>query len=540
MTDYNFETLVKADGGNVKLGASLTFMNSTESVFRYPAAFKNRVPYPHVILEDVFDDVFLRECLDELKTSMAANFKETDLFKVYQTADLANLEICVNETARVRNLLRLRDFLYSSNFREFVEATAGCDGLDGVVDCSCNLYTPSCHLLCHDDVIGKRKISYVIYLTDPDEEWLESDGGQLELYGLDSDMVSPHSKPEISILPKWNSMIMFQVLPGQSFHAVREVRSQAKTRVSISGWFHTMSESDIDSARKSLSTLQQLRARSSNSVQNIQMERMFSSVVHDMHIHLNSLSRWINPEYLSQDGMEKVRQYFAEQKSVQLLDFMLPNIANELKTKIEREECRNRRESQFYEYGIGLGWKVQGPPQLCRYLKYEPSSSNVFFERSKLGDLLENIKNEVFSSEAFAVWIQKITGSSCQLYHSEVRRFRPGFDYTLAHDSRHGQNEIHVNACFTDGTKRSWDSGDIGGYTCFMQTGEDNEIGADVYEDENMNDGLQSVSASFNGLSIVHLSNDVTNFVKYVSAFAPRSRWDIVSRLQIVYANDQI
>ena len=42
-----------------------------------------------------------------------------------------------------------------------------------------------CHLLCHDDVIGTRRVSYIIYLTDPDDEWLKDDGGALELYPLD-------------------------------------------------------------------------------------------------------------------------------------------------------------------------------------------------------------------------------------------------------------------------------------------------------------------------------------------------------------------
>ena len=43
-----------------------------------------------------------------------------------------------------------------------------------------------CHLLCHDDVIGTRRVSYIIYLTDPDEDWLKEDGGALELYPLDT------------------------------------------------------------------------------------------------------------------------------------------------------------------------------------------------------------------------------------------------------------------------------------------------------------------------------------------------------------------
>ena len=43
-----------------------------------------------------------------------------------------------------------------------------------------------CHLLCHDDVIGTRRVSYIIYLTDPDDEWEEKDGGALELYPIDT------------------------------------------------------------------------------------------------------------------------------------------------------------------------------------------------------------------------------------------------------------------------------------------------------------------------------------------------------------------
>lgn len=49
-------------------------------------------------------------------------------------------------------------------------------------DCSCNVYANGGHLLCHDDVIGTRCVSWIIYLTDPDEPWEEADGGGLELY----------------------------------------------------------------------------------------------------------------------------------------------------------------------------------------------------------------------------------------------------------------------------------------------------------------------------------------------------------------------
>lgn len=44
------------------------------------------------------------------------------------------------------------------------------------------MYPKGGHLLCHDDVIGTRCVSYIMYLTDPDQEWSKHSGGALELY----------------------------------------------------------------------------------------------------------------------------------------------------------------------------------------------------------------------------------------------------------------------------------------------------------------------------------------------------------------------
>jgi Rps23 Pro-64 3,4-dihydroxylase Tpa1-like proline 4-hydroxylase len=60
------------------------------------------------------------------------------------------------------------------------------------VDCSSNCYTRGCHLLCHDDVISTRRVSYILYLTDPDEPWTAEDGGGLELYPLHDDDPGMH------------------------------------------------------------------------------------------------------------------------------------------------------------------------------------------------------------------------------------------------------------------------------------------------------------------------------------------------------------
>jgi Rps23 Pro-64 3,4-dihydroxylase Tpa1-like proline 4-hydroxylase len=118
-------------------------------------------------------------------------------------------------------------------------------------------------------------VSYIIYLTDPDDEWCQEDGGALELYPIDQvrvfavvtyrgrnaltehystllcstvlyysyfiyilysimkgSMINngeenggnqgvPAVAPTVSILPKFNSMAVFTVQPGRSYHSVQ-------------------------------------------------------------------------------------------------------------------------------------------------------------------------------------------------------------------------------------------------------------------------------------------------------------------------------
>lgn len=93
-------------------------------------------------------------------------------------------------------------------------------------DCSCNVYAHGGHLLAHDDVISTRAVSYIIYLTDPESEWQAVDGGALELYPLlEGDQTNPSGVPATCLLPYFNSMAMFTVQPGRSYHSVQEVRS---------------------------------------------------------------------------------------------------------------------------------------------------------------------------------------------------------------------------------------------------------------------------------------------------------------------------
>ena len=199
-------------------------------------------PYKYLHIKNLFNPSKLRLAQDEAKHHLTAEFKESDLFKVFQTMDLGNLLTNQENKSKIFHLLKFKEYLYSSEFRQFVSDITGVEDLTDRTDCSMNIYTNSCHLLCHDDVIGTRRVSYIIYLTDPDEEWVAEDGGALELYPLEPSSVVERSEggkqgiptalPSVSLLPTFNSMIIFPVQPGRSYHSVQEVFSD-KARMSI-------------------------------------------------------------------------------------------------------------------------------------------------------------------------------------------------------------------------------------------------------------------------------------------------------------------
>ena len=52
---------------------------------------------------------------------------------------------------------------------QVVADITGCVELTDRVDMAASAYSESSHLLCHDDVIGTRAVSFIVYLTD--DQW---------------------------------------------------------------------------------------------------------------------------------------------------------------------------------------------------------------------------------------------------------------------------------------------------------------------------------------------------------------------------------
>ncbi|CBJ27946.1 conserved unknown protein [Ectocarpus siliculosus] len=222
-----------------------------KSVAQMQGEYRISQPYRHLVIPDLMDSEVLKTACEELKSNMQATLKETDIFKVYQTGDLANMDGLPEESKRLLpSLFAIRDSLYSLEFRRLVQSLTGSGPLSGQqIDLSANAFGHTGHLLCHDDVIGTRKVSYILYLVD--EDWGSSgdkpDGGGLQLYPLDKEGVPgiPAFAPSKTIPPRWNQMVLFAVQPGRSFHDVQEVYNENKPRLAVSGWFHGALETEM-------------------------------------------------------------------------------------------------------------------------------------------------------------------------------------------------------------------------------------------------------------------------------------------------------
>ena len=78
--------------------------------------FRTSGPYQHAVIRPFAQDGRLRAVHDELVQNLTANLKESDLFKVYQTCDLANLGrngVMEELAAKMPQLIALRDAIYS-------------------------------------------------------------------------------------------------------------------------------------------------------------------------------------------------------------------------------------------------------------------------------------------------------------------------------------------------------------------------------------------------------------------------------------------
>lgn len=541
-------------------------------------------PYRWGTIKELVNDDLLRNVRKEVLTEISFTKKETDIYKVFQSGDLANMSgLNWDDLSRLPSLFKLREAIYSEEFRDFVSIVTGCGKLSGVkTDMSINTYTKGCHLLTHDDVIGSRRVSFILYLPDPDKTWKASYGGGLRLFPSIVPNV-PQTDFQEKLVPQFNQIAFFTVQPGLSFHDVEEVRVD-KQRLSIQGWFHIPQPGEAgyipgeQEATEAKSTLQQLQSKELQDYDfpkptriDLQQEELkhydeFKEFTKD---ELKYLAKYLNPLYLQKENLSKLNDVFLEESVIEMKEILNPEFANALKNSIKEEELEGHMPSNSNE--ISFPWKCAIPPHKHRYMYIDGKSSfpvseaginhvnyigtqenpNFSLTRGTANDnkLIEIA--EFFKSIAFRKWLVVATSLIVTSDQVLIRRFRPGHDFILAtptdkelarNDELNVLLEATLNLTPSAINPKNWESGEYGGYELCMSTNtnqDDEEDDPAIYKSGDNSSVLYTSQCKWNSLTLMLRDPSVLKFVKYVSINAKGSRWDISCQWNVKSADDE-
>jgi Rps23 Pro-64 3,4-dihydroxylase Tpa1-like proline 4-hydroxylase len=357
-------------------------------------------PFPHALLRDVFDERFL-EGLKEEVMELHYLQKSNDLYDFLQSNDLKGCTL--------PHVSKLKDLLYSADFRTWLQGITGIEELNDTIDMSCARYIDGSTLLCHDDELEGRRIAYILYLVPKD--WKEEDGGTLDLFGVDE-----HNEPNsivASYTPAWNSLFFFEVNPV-SYHQVAEVLSADKERLSISGWFHGppitrpphYQEPPLPETEP-IPTQQVVTVSSS------------SSAASEEELAAKLLAEWLDPIYLDPKNVKDIAAEFEEEQSIELHNFLNAD-----------------KFVQLVEVLHDQPWDIHGPANKRHYQILPDGKEN---------DIVKQCKR-FLHSQAFFDYLKKLTQADLIKCSSQIRCFRPGA-YTLVHDQATEEMALDVTLC---------------------------------------------------------------------------------------------
>jgi len=205
---------------------------------RKASTYRNNLPYPHIVLDDLFDREKIKEILDEFPDEDAIDWRR---FNDETGVKLASK----NENQLGPKTFHLINVLNSGTFLRFLESLTGIENLIS----DPYLFGGGMHQIKRDGYLKihvdynkhphfpfDRRVNLLLYLN---ENWEESFGGAIELWSTDM------KKCVQKVLPLFNRIVIFNTT-NDSFHGHPEKLScpSNQSRKSIALYYFTASISE--------------------------------------------------------------------------------------------------------------------------------------------------------------------------------------------------------------------------------------------------------------------------------------------------------
>lgn len=547
------------------------------------AEYGGATPFPHVVLRGACISESLLKTFTAAIQGMQADLKDSDTFKRYEGPALQDIDGAPN----LGPVAALRDSLYSPEFRALVSDITGCGALSEKVDCVSGIYNEGCHLLPHDAALpSSRRVAFLVPLFDPEDPFTPEDGGSLELYPPAGQKGGVRT-----LLPEWNSVVLFEVQRGASVHAISEVLSEDKTVLFLSGWFHAaapLAGAQADGSPKLVETRLETTLEA--------FEEALLPLPSLSKEDVAYLSEFVSDTYLDATKAEATRAAFEDASAALLPGFLKPQVAQRLRGLMVAADAKDmvgRGNKAASSAGQGGGWELAGPPQDQRFLVYKGGNKGT----SEVGVAMEELRTKLFDSPAYGRLVAALSGVAVTARASSARRFRAGMDYSRATGCApvpSGEMRLHSTLCLVDEeadegmdeeTKTGlWGSNLSGGYQAFVDVGEDAPSAAEesvmMYQGgkkrassqgegggassqgvaspqggasakggaaaaapeeagEEEDEALADFPARHNSLAIALRDEGASVFVKYLTAVLPGSRWDLAGEAAVAPGDDE-
>eukprot|EP00435_Cladocopium_sp_Y103_P032166 s2722_g8.t1 len=188
-----------------------------------------------------------------------------------------------------------------------------------------------------------------------------------------------------------------------------------------------------------------------------------------------------------------VQRQFEESSYAVLTEFLREDVAQRLARELEEVDKADGFQPDAeelpvpcYKSGAQDGWELVGPPHLRRFLRFSKTGNSMESPHGRLGCGLSDVAGELFASESFLRWLKACTGLDPKNDgRPQVRRFRPGLDYTVAARGAQDTDEADLDAilCFAMGgseeeasaATEAWASEEVGGFECYLAADEEDE-----------------------------------------------------------------